>query len=268
MQTSIVIIVAMESEQQHLESLLPGWDSVSHPVWPTVRNGDVVCITCGIGMVAAAAATQHAIHEFSPKIIMNYGCTGAHSAELYPGDVVIGERLVNQGKMRFAPDGEIVLRVDGFNVEGEVDSFKGASTDQTLRVLAEKAARELELPAWPIALRAPSQPDRAPIVRTGTVSSGDIWIQVEDMIHDRHQRFGSLCEDMEAASIGQICAMHGVPFLTVKDISNSELHEKTQFDESTWVHHSVELGLRAAMVIVDVIQRLQKVDMAPRMRYS
>ena len=270
----IAIIIAMESERRHLDSLMPGWETVEHTVWPTLRNKDVVCITSGIGMVSAAAATEYAISTYSPTMVMNYGCVGAHTRDLFPGDVVIGERLVHQGRMRFASDGEIIPLEAGFYVPGETKQVTDLSTDPALRQLAEEVASALifstadedeneanEGLAW--------QRAGGPVsVNTGTVSSGDLWLQSEESIDAANGRTGSLCEDMEAASIAQICALHDVPFLTVKDISNNELHKTTIFEGSTSELHLDELGMHSAMVIVGVIEKLRQIGGLRRMRYS
>lgn len=252
----------------HLDSLLPGWESVEHPIWPTLRNEDVICITSGIGMVPAAAATEHAINTYNPTMVTNFGCTGAHHRELWPGDVVIGNRLVHQGRMRFAPDGSMIPFTVGFQVPGEPEQVTDLFTDATLRSLAEDVANGIELPIWPEEYRLPAQPERTPIVQTGTVSSGDIWLQSADLIDSAHERTGSMCEDMEAAGIAQICALHRVPFLTVKDISNNELHRSTVFEGTTSELPPAELGMRAAMVIVGVIRKLRQIGELRRMPYS
>lgn len=268
MTVSIAIIVAMESERRHLDSIMPGWEPVEHAVWPTARNNDVLCVTSGIGMISAAAATEHAISTYNPTIVLNFGCAGAHHRDLFPGDVIIGDRLAHQGRMRFAPGGEIIPLEAGFYVPGEEKQVTDLSTDPALRQLAKEVADGLEFAAWPEAARLATQTERAPIVQTGTVSSGDIWLQDEAAISATHHRTGSLCEDMEAASIAQICALYNIPFLTVKDISNSELHESTVFDESTSALHADELGMRAAMIIVGVIAKLRQIGGIRRLRYS
>lgn len=269
MSIRVVIIVAMESERRHLDALMPGWQPVENPVWPTLRNGEVVCITCGIGMVAAAAATEHAISTYSPIVVMNFGCAGAHHRDLFPGDVVIGHQLIHQGRMRFAPDGSMVPFLAGFQVPGETELVTDVSTDTALRSLAGETANEIDLPIWPEANRLQAQPARSPLVVIGTVSSGDIWLQAPELINGAHARTGSLCEDMEAASIAQICTLHGVPFLTVKDISNSELQESTVFEGTSSALPSEELGMRAAMIVVGVIERLRHADeMRSNLLYS
>ncbi len=255
MQTSICIVVAMESERKHLDALMPGWEREEDPIWPMWRQGDILTITCGIGMVAAAAATQYVISRFAPKYVLNFGCTGAHMMDIHLGDVVIGDHIVNHGLMRFAPNGSIIPLTIGFHVPGETESVTQLNSDPRLLSIAQSVAEKLDLPIWP---EEPDHPrsTHEPAVHTGTVSSGDIWKQDPVVIRQTHELTGSLCEDMEAASIAQICAMHRVPFLTVKDISNNELHRSTIFEGSTSELHSDELGLRAAMVLSRVIRVL------------
>lgn len=265
MSVGVVIIVAMESERRHLDTLMPGWETIESPIWPTQRHGDVMCITSGIGMVAAAAATEYAIGKWSPTMVMNYGCTGAHHRDLSPGDVVIGDRLFHQGRMRIAPNGNLIPLEIGFQVPGEVEPATRIGCDPTLMAIAEEVALRADLPVWPL---GKGLSERAPIFKTGTVSSGDIWLQSPQLIDAAHERTGSLCEDMEAASIAQICALHKLPFLTVKDISNSELQAATQFDGSSSALPEGELGLRAAMIIAGVITELHRTARATRLPQS
>lgn len=254
----IVLIIAMESERRHLDTLLPGWEPVES-VWPTVRNGNLICITCGVGLTLAAAATEHAISSYEPVAVLNYGCTGAHVRDIYPGDVVIGNRLVHHGRLRFPPNRSIEPMSVGFHIPGEIEPTELLATDRELLELANEVAQEIDLPDWPRELRVENQPDRAPEVRIGTVSSGDIWMQNPELIDAGHERTGSLCEDMEAAAIGLIAAVHQVPFLTIKDISNSEFHEVTVFGTGTALPFE-EVGRRAVMLVAEVIQRLQAED--------
>lgn len=254
MPTDIVIIIAMESERRHLDDLLPGWEPVESRVWRTLRRDNVVTITCGIGMVAAAAATQYAITTFAPTTILNYGCAGAHTREIFPGDVVIGKTVIHHGRMRFAGDGEVVPLDFGFTVPGESEKTQIIRCDEELVRHVESIAAAISLPVWPLEIRVRNQPDRDPLIVPGTVSSGDIWLQHPERIDAGNARTGSLCEDMEAAAIGQICAMYEVQFLTIKDISNSEFHEQTAFEGTSSDLPSAQVGLRAAMVIAGLVE--------------
>lgn len=259
MTSPIVLIVAMESERRHMDQLLPGWERVESPNWSTLKNGNVFCITSGIGMTMAAAATEHAISQYSPSVILNYGCAGAHTRDLFPGDVVIGDRLVHHGRMRVTPEGTIAPMAKVFHVPGEPAGVSHLETDRSLTQWLSEIAIGINMPVWPVNLRLAGQEDRVPTVRVGTLSSGDIWLQDPTLIDAGHAVTGSLCEDMEAVSIAHVCAIHGVPFATVKDISNSEFHEATIFEGATCSLPSDEVGLRAAMLVAGLIQRLQAI---------
>lgn len=264
----VVVIVAMESERIHLDALLPGITRKDHDIWPTwsvdLADLPVVVIECGIGMVSAAAAAEHAITAWKPRAILNYGCTGAHSRDLLPGDVVIGTGLIHQGRMRFAPDGQIISLDVPFTVPGESEPRNDLACHPDLVTLAREAAGAVDLPAWPDERRVPAQPaGRAPQVRIGPIASADVWVQDPSRLDAMHERTGSLCEDMEAAAIGQVATLHGVPFLAVKDISNSEFYVASVFDESSSALPVAEIGKRAAMVIAETLRRMRPADTHP-----
>jgi nucleoside phosphorylase len=58
---------------------------------------------------------------------------------------------------------------------------------------------------------------------------------------------------MESSSVAQICALHGVPFLGIKDISNSEYHRASDL-ESFDDFPTEEVGRRAAGLALRVIE--------------
>jgi adenosylhomocysteine nucleosidase len=263
----VVIIVAMESERTHLDGLIPTLTRNDEGIWPTWRGAvdgvPVVVVMCGIGMVSAAAATEHAIATWNPSAIMNFGCTGAHSRELFPGDVVIGTDLIHQGRMRFAPDGEIVPLDVPFTVPGEVEPRTGLACDPAMVDIARDAATGLELPIWPEQHRLQSQPaDRFPVVREGPIASADVWLQDPVRLDAMHERTGSLCEDMEAAAIAQIATLHSVPFLAIKDISNSEFYIASVFEETSSVLPVEEVGKRAAILLAATVERMTTANFA------
>lgn len=257
----VAIIVAMESERMHLDALIPGLEKHADGIWPTwtgrIHNVPLVIVECGIGMVSAAAATEHVIATWRPDAILNYGCTGAHSRELFPGDVVIGTDLIHQGRMRFAPDGQIIPLDVPFTVPGESEPRTGLGCDPDLVEAARKAARTVELPMWPEQHRLDAQPsDRSPAIHVGPIASADVWLQDPSRLDAMHQRTGSLCEDMEAVAIAQIATLHGVPFLAIKDISNSEFYVASVFDESSSALPVEEVGKRAAILLTATLHTL------------
>ena len=257
----VAVIVAMESERVHLDHLVPVLQRHDSDIWPTWTGAahgiPLVVVECGIGMVSAAAATEYVITTWQPRAIVNYGCTGAHSRELFPGDLVIGTELIHQGRMRFAPDGTIIPLDVPITVPGESEPRTGLSCDPALVEAARQAASTVHLPMWPEQHRLETQPaDRPPAVHAGPIASADVWVQDPSRLDAMHERTGSLCEDMEAAAIAQIATLHGVSFLAVKDISNSEFYVASVFDESSSALPVEEVGKRAAILLTATLAHM------------
>src|SRR3954452_683499 len=71
----IAVICAVEWELAHLQRAMLDTDAA-------------VLKVCGIGMQRAAAAAQDLIDDHAPRAVLNYGCAGAHRADLLLGDIV------------------------------------------------------------------------------------------------------------------------------------------------------------------------------------
>ena len=59
-----------------------------------VWNTEAVAVVCGIGKVNAAVCAQILISEYKVDKVINVGVAGGVGKEIYPGDVVIGDNLV------------------------------------------------------------------------------------------------------------------------------------------------------------------------------
>lgn len=247
----ICIIVAMDAELVHLTALADAGEPVRDGGWTDLRFtvGDLPAIAtrCGIGMVVAAAATERAIDRFQPSAVLNFGCTGAHRRDLLPGDVVIGTACVNHGRLKILPDDTEQYDFDGYHIASE--SLIGC--DAALLDRARDISRNWTPEPWPV-----GEPPRPPIVASGVVASSDVWTQSPARIDVLHERHASLCEDMEAAAIAQICALHGVPFLTIKDISNNEFLVATTFEGESTNFPLAETGKRAAALTYRLLAAL------------
>ena len=208
-------------------------------------------------MVAAAAATEFAIGRWNPRCILNFGCAGAHKREILPGDVVIGTGLTSHGRMRMSAEAGIVPMDIPFTVAGEPEPQARLSCSPPLVTQAQQAAAATDLEIWPEPYRLPVHPEDGEVhVYTGVVSSADVWLQDPAWLDAVHQRTGSLCEDMEATAIAQIAAIHGIPFLTIKDISNNEFHASSVFEGTESELPLSEVGKRAAVLSVATLDRI------------
>ncbi len=255
----IGLIVAMPSELRHLLERVTIEREVAAGPWRDLHlthgGRRLVAVCSGIGMVNAAAATEHLIATGRPTVMLNFGCAGAHRRDILPGDVIIGTSTVSHGAVHILPSGEDFFPRPEVPTPGDV--VREIPMDPALLAVARAAAAGWAPDPWPAALGGPAPvPHRDPVVRSGVVGSADIWTQEHarlDRLHARHQ---SLCEDMEAAAVAQICQRHQVSFLTIKDISNNEFLASSVLTGGEDVLPWDEVGRRSAALLLRVIGRL------------
>jgi adenosylhomocysteine nucleosidase len=258
----IAVIVAMEAELRHFFARAPVVREVHDGIWldrwVEIGGKPAVVVRSGMGVAVAAAATERVIDAHSPTAILNYGCAGAHRRDVMPGDVVIGERYVNHTRVQILPTGEERYVGMQYDVSGEPFVSADLAADPHLLQVTKAVAATYQPDPWPRDLFWPETvPYRSPVIHAGTVVSADIWTQSHERLDVLHGRHSSLCEDMETASVAQICALHGVPFVAIKDISNSEYHRASDIAEFA-DFPTAEVGKRAAGLALRVIEELVK----------
>jgi adenosylhomocysteine nucleosidase len=221
----------------------------------TIAGQPVVAVRSGMGMLNAASTTERVVAELAPIAILNYGCAGAHRPDIDLGDVVLADRVVYTAALKILRDGTERHTGSAYEAAGEPMQASDLPTDPAWLGAARSAAAEHAIARWPDDLAWPAdRPRRAVELHVGAVASADIWTQQLDRIVTLAERHGSLCEDMEAAAIAHVAAIHGLPFLSVKDISNNEFHEATDLDAFTDFPIG-EVGKRAAALLTATIER-------------
>ena len=259
----VAVICALEEELRHLrEALPPGREEwrANRRVWHTQLDGlPILLSVCGMGMLTAAAVAESVIGQYRPAAVLNFGCSGAHRHELLPGDMVIGVRVVAYDNVREQPDGAQTYVGMRYLRRGETHRATALAASERLLESAARAMSALDgqHEPWPPTLAWPvTVPHRAPHVILGNVGSADRWNRTVESIgalvalHETH------CEDMEAGAIALTCASHDVPFLSVKDISNNELHEKTESGPSFLKQFGPQLGRRAGALTLAILKDL------------
>ncbi len=74
------------------------------------------------------------------------------------------------------------------------------------------------------------------------------------------RRWGALAESMEGAAAAQVCALHGVPFLEVRGISNLVVDR----DRAAWeIARAGEVAAWAALAVAAALETLPLADRAP-----
>jgi adenosylhomocysteine nucleosidase len=258
----VAVICAMDWELAHLRQALPPGKERWHAGWcaylTRLGNHKIVLAACGMGMVSAAAGTQEIISRYSPRAVLNYGCAGAHRSDLLPGDLIVGTRAVAYDSWHETLDGQLEYRGMSYLEGGTQRRIDALPADAGLLAAARRAADAFaEQPEpWPLELGWPPEvPHRPPDVRFGTIASADRWNRAAASIAALVARHDSLCEDMEAAAIGLVCISHGMPFLSIKDISNNELLRPTRGGQRMLAELGVDqLARRAAAFTLAVLR--------------
>jgi adenosylhomocysteine nucleosidase len=258
----IVLVVALDAEIAHLGNRLDTFDRHSNGIWTEhharLGSRNVVVVQSGVGMTASAAATEHAIASHAPSCVLNYGSAGSHVRDVLPGDIVIAERVIACNTLHVLSTGEELFVDHQFRVEGQSNQRAGSvvECDAGLIASARRAARNWTPPPWPDRNPHGYQVERTATVRTGTLISADMWVQFPARIDALHRRHQSLAADMEAAAIGQVASMHGVPFLAIKDISNNEFFVNTDIQLGEIKVTIEEVGKRSAELIIRLLEDL------------
>jgi futalosine hydrolase len=88
------------------------------------------------------------------------------------------------------------------------------------------------------------------VTRTGPFLTLSIITGVQALGDELHERFGALCESMEGAAAAHVCALHDVPFLEVRGISNlveDRDREKWRIKEAADAAQAVALRLAESL---------------------
>ena len=195
------IISAMSEE---LELLLNDMDLKSKQTKAnmTFNNGivwgkDVVAVVCGIGKVNAAVCAQILISEYKVDKVVNVGVAGGIGKDIYPGDVVIADTLVqhDMDTTAFGDKHGQIPRLDTFD-------FK---CDETLIKLAKESCTERkDINSF-----------------TGRIVTGDQFVANIDKIKWLSQEFEAVACEMEGASIAHVCYLNNIPFVVIRSISDN-----------------------------------------------
>lgn len=151
----------------------------------------IVC-NSGIGKVNSAAMTQFIIDHYQVSLVINSGCAGSLLSKVKIMDVILSSYVTYHD---FNP-----TRIMEFSTpeNGKIT----AST--SLINKAEEAIKNSEIETYYIA----------------PIASGDCFVTNATMRDEIYKRTGAYAVDMESASIGHICKLNSIPFLSIRTISD------------------------------------------------
>lgn len=176
-------------------------------VYPSVTEGlygaaRVVHAATGIGIANAAHGTTVMLERYSPALVLLFGMGGAYPGRgLNVGDIVLAEKEI------YADSGVLLRdRLHGMDItgipllkKGRKKYFNEFPVDGTLLKKALK-------------------------ILSGVKSGVFLTVAQSTGIRERAEALGAefdaVSENMEGASVAQICLRYGVPFLEARGISN------------------------------------------------
>ena len=223
------VICAMPEEAEKLRSMLTKTSSEQHAGTECTKGifagQEVVLCISDIGKANAAATTQMVIDTFAPDILLNIGLAGSCSPDLPISGVVVANRLMYH---------------DFYLIFDEQSPFQsGFTPDEDLSERAAEACRALDL-----------------VFKRGVVATGDQFIADEDVKADIIERTEASCVEMEGAAIAHIAQKNGVPYASVKVMSDDASKEALED-----FYEVFSLGAyceRSAAIIGEILRSLER----------
>ncbi len=158
-----------------------------------VGTKTVIVMKSGIGKVCSAVGAAEMIRVFQPDYILNTGVAGGIDASLRVMDMVVGKSVVYHDV--WCGEGNDYGQVQGMPPYFPADS----KLLQTVRELQQKV-----------------------VLREGIICSGDRFITDAAELALIKKNFpAGMAVDMESGAIAQTCYIYGVPFLSLRMISDT-----------------------------------------------
>ena len=195
----IGIIVAMGKELELLLPHIDGRREVELPGGQTLHTGtmnggrhEIAAMQSGIGKVNAALGTALLIDTFHPELVINTGVAGGTGSDARVMDVVVGTNVAYHD-VWCGPCAE------RGQIQGMPHFFEGAAQIVGLPVL-----------------------DTFPRLHKGLIASGDQFVDnAADLAKIIALYPDVKAVDMESAAMAQTCHIKGVPFTSIRVVSDT-----------------------------------------------
>lgn len=154
-----------------------------------IDGAQVSAILCGIGKVNAAAATAHLV-DSGCEIILNYGLSGGISG-IRRGELCLCTEFLEH---------DFDLTTIGYKpCEKPGQGTYIYKSDKPLNGVVKTLL---------------------PDIKEGLAATGDRFVCDEGLRNLLRDEFGAMCCDMETAAIAYVCDYAGVPFASVRKVSD------------------------------------------------
>lgn len=182
----IGVIIAMDIEYRQMFDALGGDQG-------RLGNNDIVLWQCGIGKVNAAVGTMRLVQAHAPEAIISTGLAGGIDTQMQVMDILAASQSAYH----------------------DVDCGMGNEAGQ-VQGLPARFDADPRLLSAAVVLGDGTQ------VKSGLICTGDQFITDRPSLEAIKRRFpdGLAC-DMESAAIAHTCHLLGIPFLSLRVISDT-----------------------------------------------
>lgn len=223
---TIGIIGAMPSELVDIRAALGEGKLEKHATFEfhvnELNGKKIVSVCSGIGKVNAALCAQNLIHCYGVEGIINAGIAGGMDTAVKVCDIVISKDVMYHDLLtRFLE-----------NYPPHNGTFLA---DSGLVSIAEKACAENGVSSF-----------------TERIVSGEVFVSDSAVKKAIKEEFNPYAVDMESAAVGHCAFLNGVPFVTIRCISdNADEQGEMSFDE----FEKVAAGI-VAKVTFDILKEI------------
>ena len=197
----IGIVVAMDEEREEILNLMTETQVKQiynlRFITGKIQKRNCVLIKSGVGKVNSARTTQILIDNFDIDFVINAGVAGAVNHLLNIGDVVIAKHVV-QHDFDITAFGHSKGYITGVGDKVMCDRGLVSAFENMMKNMEERLYK----------------------IKIGIVASGDIFCTQIEMKNKINAKFNADVVDMECASVGQVCYLDDIPFISVRCISD------------------------------------------------
>ena len=164
---------------------------------------ELVLVRSGIGLVAAASALATALTRLAPAVVLSAGTAGGLGREVKAGDVCVSTTLAY--------------------TDADATAFgyaHGQTPGQPAVFEADAAVLARVEEVGPAALRASTASSGGARIRAGQMLAGNSFVTAANVGRARELFPGAVSTDMESTALAQVAASAGIPFASVRGVSD------------------------------------------------
>ena len=164
---------------------------------------ELIVVRSGIGLVAAASALATVLAQVRPSAIVSAGTTGGLGRQVEVGDVCASTSLAY--------------------TDADATAFgyaHGQTPGQPAVFEADAAVLARVEEVGPAALRASTASSGGARIRAGQMLAGNSFVTAANVGRARELFPGAVSTDMESTALAQVATSAGIPFASVRGVSD------------------------------------------------